>query len=127
MNFFRDKKKIKANLEGYVASLRTAYGTGGLLLWQEICSDAGIELLQNRYIWNTWAFKFEDGQRGILYNPALPRYPLAYNLTKKVSNHLLGHFEGEPPIYLVETEAHYFAAAAVGVPFITVRCIDAPS
>ncbi|MDP3698988.1 MAG: hypothetical protein Q8R47_05365 [Nanoarchaeota archaeon] len=125
MSFFHDKKKIKVSIEDYVASWRAAYGTGSLFPFQEICSNAGIELLQSRN-GTAWAFKFENGPRGVAYDPHLPGYPLIYNLTKKISHHLLGHFEREPPIYLAEAEAHYFAAAAINVPLITLRCIHAP-
>ena len=140
MHFFRDKKKIKASIEEYVASLKTDYGNDNYLPLQEICSDAGIELLQNQqisdargiksiqkqHLYDVWAFKFENGVRGVVYNPAMQGFPLLYGLTKKVGHHLLGHFEREPPICLLEAEAHYFSAAIINVPFLTLRCIDTP-
>lgn len=120
MHFFRDKKKIKASIEEYVASLKTDYGNDNLPL-QEICNDAGIELLQNRFLSDARAFKFKNGVRGVVYDPTIQTYPLLYNLTKKVGHHLLGHFEREPPIYLLEAEAYYFSAAAMNIPFLTLR------
>lgn len=127
MHFFRDKKKIKASIEEFVASLKTDYGNDNCLPLQEICSDAEIELLQNRFISDVWAFKFKNGIKGVVYDPTMHTYPLLYNLTKKVSHHLLNHFEREPPICVLEAEAHYFSAAVMNIPFLTLRSIYAPS
>ncbi len=127
MHFFRDKKKIKASIEEYVASLKTDYGNSNHLPLQKICSDAGIELLQNRFISDAWAFKFENRIRGVVYDPTMQTYPLLYHLTKKVSHHLLNHFERESPICVLEAEAHYFSAAVINISFLTLRSIYAPS
>ena len=123
MRFFRDKKKIKASIEEYVASLKTDYGNDNYLPLQEICNDAGIELIQSQSLSDARAFKFKNGVRGVVYDPTMQTYPLLYNLTKKVSHHLLNHFERKPPIYLLEAEAHYFSAAAMNIPFLTLRGI----
>lgn len=125
MIFSRDGRIIKKRVEEYVTFLRSFYDGNNLSL-QELCNDAGIQLLQDRFISNAWAFQFEDGPRGVVYDPTLPTLPLFYTLTKKVSHHLLRHFEREAPIYLAEQEAHYFAAALLNTPLLTLRCIHAP-
>ena len=111
------------NIEQYVASLKNAYNAEKSFPFREICLDAEIELIENSYLYHAYAFKFNDNKRGILYDPTLRPMNLRYYVTKKLSHHLLRHFEREAPICLAEREAAYFAAAAVDSPLLT---IDTP-
>ena len=65
----------------------------------------------------------KTGKGGVILDPWLPEYPLEYLTLKKVSHHLLGHFERKLPVYLSEAESDYFAVAALRVPFITLHCM----
>jgi len=113
-------KELKTNIGQYVAFLKNSYNTSSFP-FQDICLDAGIELIENSYLHH--AFRFNDNKRGILYDPTLRSTPLRYYVTKKISHHLLLHFERETPICLAEREAEYFAATAIDLPFLV---IDAP-
>lgn len=126
MGFFTERRKIKKDIEKYVAVLKNVYGEGSIFL-ERLCKDAEVELIQYDYIYNVRAFKFENGPKGVVYGPHLPDFPLIYGLTKKVGHHILEHFERQLPIYIVETEAHYFASAVINLPFISLRCIHSPS
>ena len=64
MNFFRERKKIKAPIEAYVNLLKRAYGTEDYFPLAEVCQEVEIELLENEYIYTVKAFKFENGKRG---------------------------------------------------------------
>ncbi|MEK6939098.1 MAG: hypothetical protein AABX31_00065 [Nanoarchaeota archaeon] len=114
---FLDKDR-KQNIEQYVAHLKDTYAAQfpfGL-----ICEEAGIDLLENRALDFAYAFHFPD-RRGIVYDPGIRQSLLQYYLTKKLSHHLLGHFERETPIWKAEKEADCFTAAAIRPPWLMVE------
>lgn len=115
MNFFKDKKKIKATIEYYVRFLREEYG-GDEQFLKPLCRYHGIELLEIQEREIAKAFKFESGKRGALFHPHLSPTLIA----KKIGHHFLGHFERDIPIYQVEAESDYFASAARELSFLDI-------
>lgn len=122
MILFRDRN-VKTNIEQYVAFLKHAYNREELFPFREICLDAGIDLIESRYVGYAYAFTFPD-RRGIIYDPGIRQLALNYYLTKKISHHLLRHFDRKLPVCLAEREAEYFAVAAIDPPLVI---LEAPS